>query len=104
MRRTRYKEEKTALVGIDPPENPKLFGGVRYEEAVFPSSKGLFGYVGWKNPEQNTTHWEVGMFDGSASRRSTIDPPRMVDGPYRKYGTIDWRVFTTYEGIRGRDY
>jgi len=90
-------------VGIDPPNNPKLFGGVRNEESVFPSSKGLFGYVGWQS-EQTPTHWEVGMFDGSASQRSLTDPPVQVDGPYRRFGAIDWRVFTTYEGIRGRDY
>ena len=91
-------------VGIDPPDNPKLFGGVRLDETVFPSSKGLFGYVGWKSADPPPTHWEVGMFDGSAARRSVTDPPLQVDGPYRRYGAIDWRVFTTYEGIRGRDY
>lgn len=91
--------------GIDPPESPRMFSGVRFDEAVFPSAKGLLSYVGWTNAEANTvTGWEVGMCDGSASVRSMADPPLKVDGPYRKYGAIDWRVLTTWGGIRGRDY
>lgn len=89
----------------DPPDDPSLFAGVRLDEALFPSSKGLLGFVGWSSSEAGHMQgWEVGMCDGSAKLRSTQNPPLRVDGPYRPFGAADWRVLTTYEGIRGRDY
>lgn len=89
----------------DPPNNPSLFSGVRLSGATFPSAKGLIGFVGWTAQEaESLSAWEVGMADGSAALRSVHDPPLQVDGPYRPFGAVDWRVLTTLEGIRGRDY
>lgn len=91
--------------GIDPPPEMSLFSGVRLDEVLFPSAKGCLAFVGHSSSEgHRVTTWEVGMFDGSAEARSLTDPPVTVDGPYRRYGAIDWRVLTTYEGVRGRDY
>lgn len=90
---------------VDPPDGRSLFDGVRVSEVLFPSAKGCLAFVGWTPEEAATvTAWEVGMFDGAAALRSMIDPPVQIDGPYRPFGAVDWRVFTTPEGVRGRDY
>ena len=88
--------------GLDPPNSMLLFGGVRLDEATYPSSKGLLGDTG--HPEEQPTHWAVSMFDGSAATRSITDPPLGINDLPRRYGAIPWRVFTTPGGVRGRDY
>lgn len=88
-------------VGDDPPLSMALFAGVRFDEALYPSKKGLFGDVGHLEEGSNT--WDVGFCDGSAASKSLQDPPLQVD-IFRNFGAQDWRVFTTPEGIRGRDY
>lgn len=90
-------------VGRDPPDfpPPQVFSGVRLDESVFPSNKGLLASV--SALEQKSTSWEVGFCDGSASIRSIYDPPVQVP-LLRPYGQLDWRVLSTSEGIRGRDY
>ncbi|MCC6970221.1 MAG: prepilin-type N-terminal cleavage/methylation domain-containing protein [Phycisphaerales bacterium] len=90
-------------VGTYPPDSflPAHFAGVRQSEAVFPSNKGLLASVGVL--DERTTSWEVGACDGSAAIRSLRDPPLQIEIS-RPYGCTPWRVVSTFEGIRGRDY
>lgn len=90
-------------VGRDPPgvPPPQVFSGVRLDEANFPSNKGLLASV-W-TLDQQATSWEVGFCDGAASVHPTHDPPLNIP-LYRPYGQVDWRVLSTFDGIRGRDY
>lgn len=89
-------------VGDDPPDSMRLFAGVRLDEALFPSDKGLLLVTG--DLDGDSVSWPVAFCDGSALGESMTDPPSMVDGLLRRYGAIPWRVLTTPEGIRGRDY
>lgn len=89
-------------INYDPPDSVQLFAGVRLDEVVFASQKGLLGDVGHFDTDPN--NWGVAMFDGSAKYRSTNDPGLSIDDLPRGFGAVDWRVFTTHEGIRGRDY
>jgi prepilin-type N-terminal cleavage/methylation domain-containing protein len=89
-------------VGEDVPDpDDTMYAGVRLDEAVFPSSKGLLLDVGWGT---RITSWKVAFVDGSASFKSTTDPPGDVEYLNRPYGAVPWRVMSTPQGIRGRDY
>lgn len=90
-------------IGPHPPGYDSLYTGVRLDEALYPSSKGLIADQGLL-AERWVDHWNVGMVDGSASVRSRIDPPVMVLDLPRPYGAVSWRVLTTHEGMRGIDY
>jgi len=89
-------------VGIDPPASRRLFAGVRLDEALYPSNKGLFLDVGIFDGK--TISWNVCMADGSAASRSLAFPDANIYDLPRPYGAVPWRVLTTREGIRGRDY
>jgi prepilin-type N-terminal cleavage/methylation domain-containing protein len=89
-------------VGTDPPASNRLFAGVRMEEAQFPFAKGLFLDVAMF--EQTGDRWNVGMADGSAAARSARDPDPIIHDLPRPFGAVEWRVLTTHDGMRGRDY
>lgn len=89
-------------VGTDPPPDASLFSGVRLSECAFPANKGLL--VDVANLEDDPSGWVVAMADGSTARRSTTDPSMKVEGLPRPFGSLDWRVMKTPEGILGRDY
>lgn len=89
-------------VGIDPPPEASLFSGVRLSECAFPAQKGLLADVA--NLDEDPSGWVVAMADGSTARRSTTDPPMKVEDLPRPFGSLDWRVLKTPEGILGRDY
>jgi len=88
-------------VGADPPESLQLYSGVRMDEATYPASKGLLLDVGLL--KDRSISWNVCMIDGSASTRSIKSPEIAID-LQRPYGAVAWRVLTTPNGIRGRDY
>ena len=90
-------------IGHYPPASDSFYTGVRLEEALYPSKKGLIGDVGLL-AERWADHWNVGMVDGSASVRSRVDPPVMMSDLPRPYGAVAWRVLTTYKGMHGIDY
>jgi prepilin-type N-terminal cleavage/methylation domain-containing protein len=89
-------------IGADYPESARHYSGVRMDEAVFPSSKGLLADLGLL-AQHWTDWWSVGLVDGSATVRSRVNPPVKVE-MVRPYGAVPWRVLTTVEGMRGIDY
>lgn len=89
-------------VGEDVPQDSQaLYAGVRIDEATFPANKGLLIDVAMQAQDSSV---KVGFVDGSVSFRSTQAPSMDVEYLNRPYGAVPWRVLTTPEGMRGRDY
>lgn len=93
-------------IGEEPPDDDRLYAGVRIDEVVFPSSKGLLLDVDPVLPDHSDVPLGriVGFFDGSASTKSLTSPDAFVQGLDRPYAAIPWRVLTTSGGVRGLDY
>jgi len=91
----------------EPPADPSLFRSTRIAEMASPSGKGLL--MDWQtfSPTPSVsgqTRVVVGMGDGSVSRRlfDVGDPSNIVDRT--DLGATPTEVFSTRDGLRGRDY
>lgn len=93
-------------IGEEPPDDERLYAGVRIDEVVFPSSKGVLLDVDPVLPDHSDVPLGriVGFFDGSASMKPLTNPDALVQGLDRPYAAIPWRVLTTERGARGIDY
>jgi len=93
-------------VGELPPDTDRYYAGVRLDETLFPSNKGLLLDVDPPIPPHTTRPpaWNVGFADGSASTKPTRHPDAEIEGLDRPFGSVSWRVLTTENGIRGIDY
>ena len=83
-------------------ENDLLYDGVRIDEALFPSRKGMLIDVAFN---EQSTGASVVFLDGSASFIPFSQTPLYIESDLeRPFAATPWHVLTTPDGIRGIDY
>lgn len=83
-------------------ENDLMYAGVRIDEALFPSRKGMLIDVAFNEESIGAS---VCFLDGSASFIPFNKTPLYIESDLRRpLSATPWHVLTTPDGIRGIDY